>query len=768
MKSLQSVALLLVALTFIGCDSDPKVARQKYLETGNRYFKNEKYREASIFYRKALQKDARFGEAYYQLGLSELKLGKPADAMRALQRAVELDKANIDAASKLAEIYLAIYARSEAKPKNLLKEIEDISKRLLDKDPKSFDGLRLQGFLRLADNDLKGAVESFQSADRIKPYQRELGTVLFQTLVQDGQFDAAVTYANAALAKDKEFVAMYDVLYAEYAKKEMINEAESVLKTKMAGNPKLYTTRIQLAAHFFAAKQFDKMTAVLDDYLKLGKEVEKPRLMVGDFYFKIRDFDRSLTQFEAGAKEDSANKHEYQKRIVETYVNMNKKTDAVRMVEQILKEDPKDNEATAMRAALLLQSGTKEQVETAVSDLQGAVSRAPTNHVLRLNLAKAFLARGNAEEARIQLQEALKIRPDFQIAKIALSQIYLQRNEFGKALEYANQVLTFDSNDVRGRLLRATALVGSKDLTSARRDIDAVLARYPNLNDALYMLATIQLQTNEQAEAQATFEKMMKVNPSDVRGLLGRVETLLQVNKGPEALAVIEAELAKAPERNDIRNALANTSVRVGNYSKAIPEFLKLLASAPKDPSLVLRLAETYKRNGDDENAIKYFRQARELMPTDPTPTLQLAMILDKNGKGAESRPIYEQVLKVDPGNVLALNNMAYLLAETGQDLDLALTYAERAKQKLPSNIDVADTLGWIYIKKNLADQAISVFTDLVKKDPNRSTFHYHLAVALFQKGDKPGAKKAAQTALAKAPSAAELAKIKELIAKCG
>jgi tetratricopeptide (TPR) repeat protein len=768
MKSLQSVALLLVALTFIGCDSDPKVARQKYLETGNRYFKNEKYREASIFYRKALQKDARFGEAYYQLGLSELKLGKPADAMRALQRAVELDKANIDAASKLAEIYLAIYARSEAKPKNLLKEIEDISKRLLDKDPKSFDGLRLQGFLRLADNDLKGAVESFQSADRIKPYQRELGTVLFQTLVQDGQFDAAVTYANAALAKDKEFVAMYDVLYAEYAKKEMINEAESVLKTKMAGNPKLYTTRIQLAAHFFAAKQFDKMTAVLDDYLKLGKEVEKPRLMVGDFYFKIRDFDRSLTQFEAGAKEDSANKHEYQKRIVETYVNMNKKTDAVRMVEQILKEDPKDNEATAMRAALLLQSGTKEQVETAVSDLQGAVSRAPTNHVLRLNLAKAFLARGNAEEARIQLQEALKIRPDFQIAKIALSQIYLQRNEFGKALEYANQVLTFDSNDVRGRLLRATALVGSKDLTSARRDIDAVLARYPNLNDALYMLATIQLQTNEQAEAQATFEKMMKVNPSDVRGLLGRVETLLQVNKGPEALAVIEAELAKAPERNDIRNALANTSVRVGNYSKAIPEFLKLLASAPKDPSLVLRLAETYKRNGDDENAIKYFRQARELMPTDPTPTLQLAMILDKNGKGAESRPIYEQVLKVDPGNVLALNNMAYLLAETGQDLDLALTYAERAKQKLPSNIDVADTLGWIYIKKNLADQAISVFTDLVKKDPNRSTFHYHLAVALFQKGDKPGAKKAAQTALSKAPSAAELSKIKELISKCG
>ena len=764
-------AILLIALAFVGCDNDPKAARQKYLETGNRYFKNGKYREAVIFYRRALQKDGRFAEAYYALGNAELKAGKPIDALRAYQRCVELDKNNTDAASKLAEIYLSAYAHSETKPKNMLKEIEDISKRLLDKDPKSYDGLRLQGFIRLANNDLKGALESMFAAEKIKPYQKELSTVLFQLLLQDNRADEGFAYINHAIDADKENAANYDVLYAEYAKKEMIPQAEEVLKRKIAALTKQPILPIQLAAHYFAAKQFDKMQVVLDQLVQTGKTnkaLEQPRMLVGDFYFKIRDFEHALQQFEEGAKEQPPKKHEYQRRIVETYVYMNKKTDAVRLVEQILKEDPKDNDATAMRASLLLQSGTKDQVDSAVTDLQSAVARTPQNHVMRLSLAKAFLARGDSDQARVQLQEALKLRPDFQIAKIALSQLFLQKQEFGKALEYANQILSYDPNEVRGRLLRATALYGSKDLNGARKDLDFILERFPNLNDALYMKALLSLEVGEKDKAQATFEKMMKVNPSDPRGMLGTVESYLQMGKGDLAVKAIEAELAKAPERNDIRNALANTAVRVGNYERALPEFLKLLATTPKDASVVLRLAEVYKRMGDDANAIKYFKQAGVLLPTDPISNVQLAMIYDRQGKSAESRPLYELIVKADPGNVLALNNLAMILAEQGTELDMALTYAERAKQKLPSNIDVADTLGLIYIKKNLSDQAIGVFTDIVKKDPNRSIFHYHLAMAYYQKGDKPNAKKSAQNALTKAPPKPEELKIRELLAKCG
>lgn len=771
MKLFKLASVITLALAFVGCDSDPKVARQKYLETGDRYFKNEKYREAIIFYKKSIQKDARFAPAYYQLGNAEMKQGRPMDALRAYQRCVELDQNNTDAATKLAEIYLAIYSKSETKPKQVLKEIETISKRLLDKNPKSFEGLRLRGFLKLADNDLKGALEDLKLADSVKPYQKELTTVLFQVMMQSGMADEAMAYINKAIDADKQNAANYDVLYAEYAKKEMIPQAEEILKRKIAAISSQPILKGQLAAHYFASKQYDKMQATLDEILaigKSGKAIEQPRMLVGDFYFKIRDFEKALKQFEEGAKEDVAKKHDYQKRVVETYIYMNKKTDAVRLVEEILKEDPKDNDASAMRASLMLQSGNKEQVDTAVTDLQSAIARAPQNHVMRLNLAKAYLARGESDPARVQLAEALKLRPDFQIAKILMAQIFLQKQEWGKCLEYANQVLAYDPNEVRGRLLRATAFFGSRDFPAAQKDLDMILARYPNLGDALYMTARIQLETNQKEKAQATFDRMMKANPSDTRGMLGTVETLLQLGKSAEAVKSIEAELAKAPERTDIRNALANTAVRVGNYERALPEFQKLLAANPKDVSVVVRLAEVYKRMGDDANSIKYFKQAETLLPNDPLAPLNLAMIYDRMGKPLESKPIYERVVKLDPGNVLALNNLAMIMADQGSDLDLALTYAERAKQKVPGSIDISDTLGLIYIKKNLSDQAINIFADIVKKDPNRYIFHYHLAMAYYQKGDKMNAKKAAQTALTKAPPKQDEQKIRELLAKCG
>ena len=47
--------------------------------------------------------------------------------------------------------------------------------------------------------------------------------------------------------------------------------------------------------------------------------------------------------------------------------------------------------------------------------------------------------------------------------------------------------------------------------------------------------------------------------------------------------------------------------------------------------------------------------------------------------------------------------------AEEGLDLDAALTMAQRARQLAPNATAMADTVGWIYIKKNLPDSAIAV-----------------------------------------------------------
>ena len=59
----------------------------------------------------------------------------------------------------------------------------------------------------------------------------------------------------------------------------------------------------------------------------------------------------------------------------------------------------------------------------------------------------------------------------------------------------------------------------------------------------------------------------------------------------------------------------------------------------------------------------------------------------------------YNDAIKIDPNNFVAGNNLAYILAERGTDLNTALSLAQGARKSQPENPSTADTLGWVYYK---------------------------------------------------------------------
>jgi predicted Zn-dependent protease len=122
----------------------------------------------------------------------------------------------------------------------------------------------------------------------------------------------------------------------------------------------------------------------------------------------------------------------------------------------------------------------------------------------------------------------------------------------------------------------------------------------------------------------------------------------------------------------------------------------------------------------------------------------------------------------VKPDNIAALNNLAYLDAEEGVDLDQALAHAQRAQQRMPDDPNVQDTLALVYIRKNLTNDGVRMLRDLVNRNPDNPAFHLHLALALYQKGDRPSAKRELQAAAHHNPDPKQQDKIKELLAKIG
>ncbi len=163
MKQRKIWILLSFLLALAACSRDPKVQAQRYLENGNKFFARDKYKEASIMYRRALQKDLRFGEAYYRLGLTDLKLQAYADAARMLRRAVELQPNNSDAATKLADLELVAAIQNGPNQEALAKEVKELADKMIEQNPKSYDGHRILGQLALLHRDPPGSNQGIRN-----------------------------------------------------------------------------------------------------------------------------------------------------------------------------------------------------------------------------------------------------------------------------------------------------------------------------------------------------------------------------------------------------------------------------------------------------------------------------------------------------------------------------------------------------------------------------------------------------------------------------
>lgn len=771
--------LPLLLLLLASCNRDPKVQAQRYVDNGNKFFARAKYKEAAIMYKKALSKDLKFSEAYYRLALTDLKLGAAGDAVQMLRRAVSDPLyQNNDATVQLANIYLIASQNSKEGPQ-LLEEAGTLAAELLKKDPKSFDGHRIAGQIALFKGDPKTALEELRTANQTKPNQPEVVMAYFEALMRDKQEPAAEKLARDFISQQKTYGRIYDRLYLQYMTEKRLDDAEKILKLKIENNPKSAVYLLQLAAHYVVVNRRPDMDPLMQRLTDV-KQFPDGHLLAGDFYFRLREFELAKQQYEAGSTAFPKDKLMYQKRLVQLYASTGSSVQANQLADALLKENPKDNDLIAMHAALLLTSGKPDQINQAAIDLQSLTTKDPSNHVLKVNYAKALLAQaqtkndrdqrnGLMENARLQLEDAIKLRPDFLPARELLARLYLAKSDSAKALQTSEDLLQLDPKNLTGHLTRSAALLslGAKDkaaMDKERQELDVIAKLFPQNPDARYQIGLLAWQDKDYKKAEQVFGALYKDNPKDNRGLFGITETLAAQNRIDDAIKELAKASAAEPERMDLKLGLANLHFRAQHYDDAIGIYKTLLEKQPGNADLLYRLAETYRRKGDINLAADAFRKSSQAAPNSTLPLLQLGVILETIGPVDQANAVYQEILKLDPNNAVALNNLAFHKAEEGLDLDAALTMAQRARQIAPNATNMADTVGLIYIKKSMSSEAERIFKDLVVKEPDNSTFHYHYALALKQKGDKASARRELETALKNKPSKDEAGKIQDAL----
>jgi tetratricopeptide (TPR) repeat protein len=354
---------------------------------------------------------------------------------------------------------------------------------------------------------------------------------------------------------------------------------------------------------------------------------------------------------------------------------------------------------------------------------------------------------------------------------IGLAQTQVALREFKPALDTAGTLLELDKGNVAARLVRSAAKMGLGQPGEARTELNSILHDYPDTPDAMVQLGLLARHDKNLKEAETWFQKAYSANPTNLRTLLALVDTILVANQPDRAIELVRAETQKRPGRSELHELLGNILLRTGKPDAAIAEYKGAAdAIVAKDKPAAIRLyvkaGEVYRIKGDHGNAIKLGESAQSMNDRNFQTLAFLALAYDGAGRREDAKRVYEEAIKLDPTNVVMLNNYAYLLADTGGNLDQALGYAQRAMQSKPDIDEISDTLGWIYMKKQLTDNAIEMFQKVVNKQPKNPMYRYHLAMALDQKGDRTEAKKHVQIALQNNPPTQEIENMKRLLAK--
>ncbi|MCS5635627.1 MAG: tetratricopeptide repeat protein [Myxococcota bacterium] len=136
-------------------------------------------------------------------------------------------------------------------------------------------------------------------------------------------------------------------------------------------------------------------------------------------------------------------------------------------------------------------------------------------------------------------------------------------------------------------------------------------------------------------------------------------------------------------------------------------------------------------------------------------------------GNTRRALELYEQAAAEESGLLFVKNDLAFLLAQQGVDLDRALALAKAAVESPSGSVSTIDTLGYVYLKRGEPDVAVWQFRQAVADaTPPVPDYYFHLGMALFELGKNNQAREALEEALALNPEFADADAARQLLSE--
>jgi putative PEP-CTERM system TPR-repeat lipoprotein len=743
------VAVLLTAGT--ACRARPETLRQRAFENGERLYLAGKYPDAAIEYQKALQHDLKFGPARFKLAEAYAASGNLRSAYPEYLRAADLLPDDLDVQVKAGNMLLLGRRFQEAKDK---------ARAVLTRDPNHLAGLILLGNALAGLRDLDNAVAVTARAADIDPERAGVYSNLGTLQLARGEREEADKAFALAVERNPNDVSAWLAQGNFFRAVGELDRAEASFKRAVDIAPAHPRANRVLAAHYLDTNRPDRA----EPFLRVVAESQNDDgswMDLADFYLSTKRFEearRVLTRVL-----ERKNSFEARSRLALVAHADGKVDEAHRILDEILKSDPNNAAAQALEARLRLRENRPDEaLLSARAALQSDSQSAEAHFILGL----IHVSRNSLEDARKAFLQVLAINPTAADAKLELARLHTARGEFDAAIGFAKETIATQPENLNARLVLARSLmVRPEDHPRARVVLDELLSKYPSSAAVHTALGAFYLSSGQRDTARRQFERALQLDPAFLEALTSLMSMDLASGNARSAWNRYRSRLVKAPTDPDLLLVGAKFALTVRDLNASEQFLRRLIAVRPSSMEAYSMLGQLFVSQGRLNDAVKEFDEVSRRDPKSVAAHTMLGLLKHRQGSIEEAAAHYERAVNIDQGALTAANNLAWLYAEKGENLDVALQLANSAKAKAPASPQVSDTLGWVYYRKGMWPLAINAFEQSIERDARNPIYHYHLGLAFAKSGEDAKARKALQQALVLEPGFARADDAKRVLA---
>ncbi|MCG6940179.1 MAG: PEP-CTERM system TPR-repeat protein PrsT [Thiohalocapsa sp.] len=347
----------------------------------------------------------------------------------------------------------------------------------------------------------------------------------------------------------------------------------------------------------------------------------------------------------------------------------------------------------------------KGDYNAAEIELKNLLQSDPNLMDARVLLAQVYLRAGRGAEAEKELRRALDLGADPATLRFDLVEAQLQQQEFQAVLDTLDVAALPAEEQARALALRGRAYVGLRDKDAAKQAFaDAValdptdreagsglvqlalldgdmetaeaaskrlLEQYPKDPDVMLLRAEVERRAQQPEAAVALFGEVLKLEPENLRALLGRATTLVSMRHFDEARADLKRVDALQPKIVIVSYLRGVMAFYERKWDEAAEHLQRVLSAQPSHvQSQLLMGIVSYARN-DLQLAEEYLSRIHDAMPDNLQAAKVLAATRLKLREPKQAVKVLEPLAGGQDPQVMALLGSAYMLAgdqAKGQD----------------------------------------------------------------------------------------------------